>query len=70
MRHYMVDPDNEDRLLKVPPDVVAGIKAEALSDAVNVVEALTGRNNRISDGTDWLNADVVIQRIKELKGQQ
>ena len=28
MRHYMVDPDNEERLLKIPPDVVDAIKAE------------------------------------------
>jgi ParB-like chromosome segregation protein Spo0J len=40
MRHYMVDPDNEERLLKVPPSVVAEIKAEALSGAVQRVEAL------------------------------
>ena len=29
MRHYMVDPDNEERLLKIPPRVVSEIKAEA-----------------------------------------
>ena len=29
MRHYIVDPDKEDRLLKIPPSVVAGIQAEA-----------------------------------------
>lgn len=38
MRHYMVDPDNEERLLKVPPHVVAAIKAEALDAARQVVE--------------------------------
>ena len=40
MRHFMVDPDNEERLLKVPPRVVAAIKAEALDEAVQRVEAL------------------------------
>lgn len=40
MRHYMEDPDNENRLLKVPPRVVEGIKAEALDEAVKRVEAL------------------------------
>ena len=29
MRYYMVDPDNEDRLLKIPPSVVAVIQADA-----------------------------------------
>lgn len=41
MRHYMVDPDNEERLLKIPPRVVAEIKAEALiAAAVQRIEAL------------------------------
>lgn len=39
MRHFMVDPDNEERLLKVPRRVVDEIKAEALSGAVQRVEA-------------------------------
>lgn len=38
MRHYMVDPDNEERLLKVPPRVVARIKAEAYAEAVEAVK--------------------------------
>ena len=29
MRHYMTDPDNEERLLKIPPCVVAAIQDEA-----------------------------------------
>ena len=29
VRHYMTDPDNEERLLKIPPSVVAEIQAEA-----------------------------------------
>ena len=37
----MVDPDNEERLLKIPPRVVAEIKAEALIAAVvQRIEAL------------------------------
>ena len=40
MRHYMVDPDNEDRLLKIPPSVVAEIQADALREARAAVAAL------------------------------
>ena len=36
----MVDPDNEERLLKIPPRIVAEIKAEALAAAVQRIEAL------------------------------
>jgi thioester reductase-like protein len=39
----MVDPDNEERLLKIPPRVVAEIKAESLNAAVQRVEALHER---------------------------
>ena len=39
MRHWMVDPDNEERLLKVPPHVVKRIKAEAYAEAVEAVKA-------------------------------
>jgi len=37
MRHYMVDPDNEERFLKIPPHVVAKIKAEAYAEAREAV---------------------------------
>ena len=40
MRHYMTDPDNEERLLKIPPSVVALIKAEAYMDAMDAVAAI------------------------------
>ena len=40
MRHYIADPDNEERLLKIPPSVVAAIKAEAYTDAMEAVEAI------------------------------
>jgi len=36
----MVDPDNEERLLKIPHSIVEDIRAEALRDAVEAVEAL------------------------------
>ena len=32
MRHYMEDPENEDRLLKIPAGIVAAIKAEARAE--------------------------------------
>lgn len=40
MRHYMTDPDNEERLLKIPPWVVAVIKADAYMDAMDAVAAI------------------------------
>ena len=40
MRHWMVDPDNDERLLKVPPHVVKRIKAEAFAESVEAVKAL------------------------------
>ena len=40
MRHYMTDPDNEERLLKIPPSVVAAIKSEAYMDAMDAVAAI------------------------------
>ena len=42
MRHYMTDPDNEERLLKIPPFVVAVIKAEAYTDAMSAIAAVEG----------------------------
>ena len=50
MRHYMVDPDNEERLLKIPLRVVAEIKAEALAAAVQRVEAIEYDPD---SGVDW-----------------
>jgi hypothetical protein len=40
MRHFMVDPDNTERLLKIPPNVVADIKAEAFMDAMDAIDVL------------------------------
>ena len=38
----MTDPDNEERLLKIPPFVVAVIKAEAYTEAREAVAAVEG----------------------------
>ena len=51
----MVDPDNEERLLKIPLRVVAEIKAEALAAAVQRMEALWSLDPSW-DGTNWNNA--------------
>ena len=40
MRHYMVDPDNEERLLKIPPHVRDAIRTEALLDAFKAVSSI------------------------------
>lgn len=40
MRYYMVDPDNEERLLKIPPHVRDAIRAEALNEAWKAVHNL------------------------------
>jgi len=48
-RFYMVDPDNEERLLKIPVRVVAEIEKAALDAAVQRVEGVQERfcfNNR------------------------
>jgi hypothetical protein len=37
----MEDPDNEDRILKIPPHVRDAIKADALAEAVQRVESLS-----------------------------
>jgi hypothetical protein len=48
MRHYMTDPDNSERLLKIPPRVVAQIKAEAYAEAQEAVAALTAGRKRMN----------------------
>lgn len=40
MRHYMVDPENEERLLKIPPRAVAKIREEAYAEAREAVKFL------------------------------
>lgn len=46
MRHYMVDPVNDQRLLKIPPNIVAAIKAEAYMEAGEAVKKV-----------EWFNSD-------------
>lgn len=53
MRHYMVDPDNEERLLKIPPRVVATIQSEILNEAREIVYIYSDRNG-ISAFDRWL----------------
>lgn len=62
MRHYMVDPDNEERLLKIPPRVVAAIKAEAYAEAVNAVKA--------SDCWCGCDASTAVAAIEALGGER
>ena len=38
----MEDPDNEDRLLKIPPHVRDAIRAEAIKDCIAAVETQIG----------------------------
>jgi hypothetical protein len=40
MRHFMVDPDNDQRLLKIPPNIVAAIKAEVYMDVMDAIHAI------------------------------
>jgi hypothetical protein len=41
----MTDPDNAERLLKIPPNVVAAIKAEAYMDSMDAIDALRKGSN-------------------------
>ena len=45
----MVDPDNEERLLKVPPHVVKRIKAEAYAEAVEAIKVAAVRKDTSHD---------------------
>jgi hypothetical protein len=74
MRHFMVDPDNDERLLKVPPRVVQAIKAEAYAEAGDSVLAyaderlvLTGHPNMSEDITAALR--VAAKRVRALAYQ-
>jgi hypothetical protein len=40
MRHFMVDPDNDQRLLKIPPNIVAAIKAEVYMDVMDAIDEI------------------------------
>ena len=45
MRHYMTDPDNDQRLLKIPPNIVKAIKAEAYMDVLNAIDEIRKIND-------------------------
>lgn len=62
MRHYMKDPDNEERLLKIPPYVVAAIKAEAFDAAREAVEKWFAENR---DEMTWPEFLAAINALKE-----
>lgn len=56
MRRYMEDPDNEERLLKIPPHVVAAIKAEALDAAREAVAGIPPGRYSIDDALAAIDA--------------
>lgn len=67
----MVDPDNEERLLKVPPHVVKRIKAEAYAEAVAAVKALPWhRPWGSSDPWKYLHRDDALAAIEGLGVQR
>ena len=66
----MVDPDNEERLLKVPPSVVYDIKAEAYSAAREAIAALvTERELRSPSGLE-VDVHAALAAIDALKEKQ
>lgn len=65
MRHFMVDPDNEERLLKVPYRVVQAIKAEALDEAVQRVQSLA---DDIYEGKDGVMRAPTTEIIAAING--
>ena len=64
MRHYMVDPDNAERLLKIPPSVVAEIQADALREALEAVAAINWQGS--FDDRFVIYYDDVLATINEL----
>ena len=64
MRHYMTDPDNEERLLKIPPRVVAEIKAEAYI-AVRTHDPLCYRSHDQPLGRDPFCQCAVVAKARE-----
>ena len=68
MRHYIVDPDNEERLLKVPTRVVAAIKAEAFAEVVEALTALCAHTKY--EGCLPCPHDDAVAAIKGLGGEQ
>jgi hypothetical protein len=65
----MVDPDNEDRLLKIPPSVVAAIRAAALQQAREAVEALEPESYATGNAPYRMRG-AALAAIDNLKGEQ
>lgn len=67
MRYYMVDPDNEERLLKIPPMVRDKIRADALHEAWKAISEMITIDSEAAS-SDYLfgakDALAVIDRIK------
>ena len=75
MRHYMVDPDNEERLLKVPRHIVAEIENKAYAEGYKEAEAATlnailriiDRNKHESSYCSVIHACDIIQEIELIR---
>jgi hypothetical protein len=68
----MVDPDNEERLLKIPHRVVSEIRAEAMEDPIQQVKALTEKWEKFSRdqfdaGYSEGQSDAIATAVQQLK---
>lgn len=69
MRHYIEDPDNEDRLLKIPFRVIAAIKAEAYKEAIQAIKYEHGKYGpTVQKNTLW-GIELAMDAIEHLCGQ-
>jgi len=65
----MEDPDR-DRLLKIPPRVIAAIKAEAYKEAIQAIKYEHGRYGpTVQKNTLW-GVELAIDAIEHLGGRQ
>ena len=69
MRHYIVDPDNAERLLKIPPSVVAEIQADALREARAAVAALDWSCDERQLDLPVVGRDDALAAIDNLRGE-
>ena len=72
MRHYMVDPDNEERLLKIPPHVVSRIKWEErqrIRRIVNQYWIEWTADDRCIDDLPCQDCTIFILTLKRIDGQ-
>lgn len=75
MRHYMVDPNNEERLLKVPLHVVSEIEdkayiegyKEAEASTLNAVLKIIGRNKHEGSCCFVVHTCDIIQEIELIR---